>query len=402
MIQLAAAALAFLLPSLTQDQETFVWEQWNGPQGDGVSRESSWSSKGKEEPLWSAEVGLGYSTVVTDGKLVYTMGYDKAEGIDIVWCFDALTGEEVWTHSYEAEIMDRAHEGGTVNTPSIDGDVLHVLNREGKLYCLERKTGEVRWFTMLLPEDNPHGLERPTWGFSGSPLVLEDELILNCGKILSVDKSSGEVRWASRDYGHAYCTPITFEHEGRPVLAILNGEGVAVLSRADGSEIAFQAFTGETLGINAPTPVLVGQDSLFISSGPRDGNALFALEDGELREVWANKEMINSFSGCVLVGEHLYGYHRSLLRCITKEGEECWSVRGTGNGAVSAAGDRILAMTSDGELIVCKADPEEYEVLLRTPVFDDGGRYWTKPVIANGVVYCRSSRGGLVARDHRQ
>ena len=340
--------------------------------------------------------------MVTDGKLVYTMGYDKAKGIDIVWCFDALTGEEVWTHSYEAEIMDRAHEGGTVNTPSIDGDVLHVLNREGKLYCLERQTGEVRWFTMLLPEDNPHGLERPTWGFSGSPLVLEDELILNCGKILSVDKSSGEVRWASRDYGHAYCTPITFEHEGRPVLAILNGDGVAVLSRADGSEIAFQAFTGETLGINAPTPVLVGQSSLFISSGPRDGNALFALEDGELREVWANKEMINSFSGCVLVGEHLYGYHRSLLRCITKEGEECWSVRGTGNGAVSAAGDRILAMTSDGELIVCKADPEEYEVLLRTPVFDDGGRYWTKPVIANGVVYCRSSRGGLVARDHRQ
>ena len=31
----------------------------------------------------------------------------------------------------------------------------------------------------------------------------------------------------------------------------------------------------------------------------------------------------------------------------------------------------------------------------------EGTRFWTKPILVNGIVYCRSSQGTLVARDHR-
>ena len=31
----------------------------------------------------------------------------------------------------------------------------------------------------------------------------------------------------------------------------------------------------------------------------------------------------------------------------------------------------------------------------------DEGVYWTKPVLVDGIIYCRSNEGGLVARDHR-
>ena len=34
-------------------------------------------------------------------------------------------------------------------------------------------------------------------------------------------------------------------------------------------------------------------------------------------------------------------------------------------------------------------------------VIDDGGVFWTKPVLAGGLIYCRSSKGTLVCRDHR-
>jgi len=64
-------------------------------------------------------------------------------------------------------------------------------------------------------------------------------------------------------------------------------------------------------------------------------------------------------------------------------------------------GDRLLVMGGTSELIVAKANPERFEELSRVQLFEEG-RYWTKPILVNGIVYCRSSKGTLVARDHRQ
>lgn len=392
-----------LLPALclpTQDE--FSWPQWDGPNRTGVSAETDWASEGKEEHLWEAELGLGYSTVaVADGR-VFTMGYDKDQGLDVIWAFDAKSGEELWSHAYPSAIWDRAHEGGTVNTPSIDGKVVYTLNREGNLFCFEADSGEIVWHTDLMEEGNDNDLTYPTWGFSASPLVLENELLLNCGRMLSIEKKTGKVLWRSKEYGHAYGTPIAFEFEGAPVLAALNGNGVAVISRKDGSEVFFYEFNGKNRGVNAATPVLVDGEALFVSSGTIPAGALLAMdsEEKELIPVWENREMVNSFSGCVQMDGHLFGFDQNVLKCIDLSGETRWEQRGIGNGAVVGAGDRVLAMTADGELIVFKADADSYGELSRTKLFE-AGRYWTKPVIANGIIYCRSSKGQLVARDHR-
>ena len=399
MIRLTAPLLASLLAPLTTSSDDYTWPQWDGPDRSNVSRETAWSSEGVEQDLWRKEVGLGYSTVVVaDGRL-FTMGYDKDTGLDTIWCFEPVTGEELWTHSYESEIWNRAHEGGTVNTPSIDGDVLYSLNREGNLFCLDVKTGEVIWHTFLKPEENPHELEYPVWGFSASPLVLDDRIYLNCGRILAVDKKTGEVQWASKDYGHAYGTPTAFEFDGKPMIVTLNAQGVGVISREDGSEVYFHEFKGENRGVNAATPIVI-DDAVFVSSGTIPAGALLAFGEGELVPVWQNREMVNSFSGCVRMGDHLYGFDGQILKCVNFEGETVWQERGIGNGAVSGAGDSVLAMSADGELIVLKANPEDFEEQSRAKIFEEG-RYWTKPILVNGIIYCRSSKGGLVARDHR-
>ena len=381
------------------DADGFSWPQWDGPDRSGVSLENDWVSAGREANLWEADLGLGYSTVVVQDGRVFSMGYDREAGLDSVFCFDALTGEPLWSHSYESAIWDRAHEGGTVNTPSIDGDVVFSLNREGNLFCFDAASGEVRWHTYLMGEENEHELEIPTWGFSASPLVLEDQLVLNCGRLVSVDKTTGDVRWTSNDYGHGYGTPVAFERDGMTLVAALNGNGLGVVMAKNGIERDFYEFTGQNRGVNAATPVVM-DGSLFISSGKIPADALLAFGEDGLTPVWENREMVNSFSGCVLVDGHLYGFDRSVLKCLDKGGNATWEERGTGNGAVMGAGDRILAMGDSGELIVFKATPEKYEELSRVQLFEEG-RYWTKPVLVNGIVYCRSSRGKLVARDHR-
>ena len=375
------------------------WPQWDGPDRTNVSKETDWSAVGREEPLWRKDVGLGYSAVVVQGGRLFTMGYDREAKLDSVWCLDALTGEVHWQHSYESEIWNRAHEGGTVNTPSIDGDVLYSLNREGNLFCLDTATGEVVWHTFLKPEANPHELEYPIWGFSASPLVLDDRLYLNCGRLMAVNRETGEVEWASEDYGHAYGTPTAFELDGKPMLVALNGKGVGVVSREDGSQVYFREFAGTNRGVNAATPIVI-DDAVFVSSGTIPAGALLAFGDGELVPVWENREMVNSFSGCFRLGDFLYGFDQNVLKCIGLDGEARWVERGIGRGAVLGAGERLLAMSDAGELLVAEATPDEYRELSRAKVFDEGN-YWTKPILVDGIIYCRSSKGALAARDHR-
>lgn len=401
MNTLASLLLPLLSTTLTPGGDgEFSWPQWDGPELTGISEEEAWVSEGVEEDLWRFEAGLGYSTVsVSDGR-VFTMGHDKQAHQDTVWCLGALSGDVIWSYSFLSDIWDLAHEGGTVNTPSVDGDRVYALNREGNFFCFEAETGALVWHTFLLGEGNKHELAYSKWGFSASPLVVGEELFLNCGKLLSIDKATGEVKWASNQYGDAYGTPIAFEHDGKPVLATLNGNGVGVVSRVDGSEIYAQEFGGTNRGINGATPVLI-DDSLFVSSGTLPAGARFAFGDDGLIPVWQNREMVNSFSGCVRVGELLYGFDKSILKCLDFDGNSVWQERGIGNGAVMAAGDRLLVMGGTGELIVAHATPVGYEELSRTPLFEEG-RYWTKPILVNGIVYCRSSKGSLVARDHRE
>jgi len=400
-LPLLLTGAAFLLPagSTGTDGDEFTWPQWDGPQRNGLSKETAWSSAGKEEHLWQTEVGLGYSTVSVAGGRLYTMGYDVEAGLDMIFCLDALTGEEIWSHTYESEIWNQAHEGGTVNTPSIDGEVVYTLNREGNAYCLDAKTGEVLWHNDLMAEGNTNELESPTWDFSASPLVLEDELLLNCGRILSLDKKTGKIKWSSKDYGHAYGTAAAFDLEGEPAIAVLNGAGVGVASRKDGKELFFRAFGGSNRGVNAATPIVI-EDAVFVSSDTKPGGALLAFGDGELVPVWESREMVNAFSGCVRIGEHLYGFDQSVLKCIDLTGKPMWDARGIGNGAVLGTPDRLVLMGGTGELIVAEASPKEFKELSRVKLFD-AGQFWSKPILVNGIIYCRSSKGMLVARDHR-
>lgn len=388
-----------VLPLVTahhDNEDKGSWPQWRGPDRDGLSKETGWSAEGKQQNLWETNVGLGYSSVsIADGRL-FTMGYDEGEGLDIIWCLDAETGEEIWAYPYPAKIWNQAHRGGTLNTPSIDGDVVYTLNREGSMYCFDAATGEVEW-NHQLKEEYPE-LELPTWGYSASPLVLADELIVNCGMVMSLDKETGEAIWASKDYGHAYSTPAAFERDGQPLLAVLNGNGLAILEREGGQELYFQEWTG-TRGINAASPIVI-DDAVFISSSRKGACALLAMGESEMIPVWENRAMTSQMSGCVLMDDHLYGFDLQVLKCIGIDGEDKWVERGIGNGAISGAPGRLIAMSAEGELIVAEATSEKYTELSRVKLFDEGV-FWTVPVLVDGVIYCRGNEGGLIARDHR-
>ena len=391
---ICTSLLALLLCAPTAHAGSDDWPEWRGPHHDGVSRETGWTPEGRE--LWTREVGLGYSAVTVVGGRVYTLGFDAEAEEDVVWCLDAETGEALWTHRYGARIWDKYHDGGSLTTPSIDGDVVYLSNREGHLFCFDAADGDVRWERDVADE---LGTKPPQWGFSGSPLVLDDALVLNLGRVAAVRKKDGKLLWKTDDYGDAYATPVDFELGKKPAIAVMGGKELVVVDRARGRELA--TYPWETkYDVNASTPVPLEDGRVFISSGYNHGCAVVDVSKAKAEAVWESKVLRTKMAGAVRLGDHLYGFDESALKCIDEDGNEVWRQRGLGDGAMTIAGGRLVVLSSRGELVVANASPAGFEELSRASVLS-GGKYWTTPTVADGRIYCRNNRGQLVARDHR-
>jgi outer membrane protein assembly factor BamB len=393
----------FVLASLASaaPAQDAAWPRWRGPSGDGISLERDWNPAGREEPLWRADVGLGYSNVViADGRL-YTVGHDAEAQEDRIVCLDLASGKERWRFAFPSDTMANYHGGGALGTPTLDRDLLFAVGRRGRVHCLDAASGKLRW-----ERDYSQELEVtvPEYGFAPAPVVVGDVVYLALGPTLAaVARADGELQWRKDDLGASgYATPALFEHLGKTCLAAFAGVGLVVLDAASGEERYRFALEGDQgVTVNATTPIVDG-GRVFVSSGYGAGAALLWLGDEhEPDVVWQNKLMRNKVGTSVLWQGHVYGFDESILKCLRLEdGGEQWRARGLGMGAIGLAGGRLLILSSRGELVVAEAAPDAFHELSRKKVLD-GGVYWTAPVLLDGRIYCRNSLGDLVCRDHR-
>lgn len=414
IVVLTAMALAYVRSSVftrpagsaeraTSDPPAFAgdWPQWRGPNGDGISRETDWSTDwpaAGPPKLWEAAVGIGFSSAsVSDGRL-YTMGYQ--DGRDTVWCLDAKTGQVLWKHSYECAIVDNLHEGGPAATPTVADDAVFTVSKEGHFFCLDRLTGEVRWkqeFQPLL------GVEMPAWGFSCSPLVWGRLVIVEAGRTAAFDRATGELIWQTEKYRPGYGSPAVFQPADEPMIAVLNNDDLLLVGPADGQEVAkFPWVT--SFATNATTPV-IWRDTIFLSTAYGRGCVLVKFSQEKLEALWENKNMKNHMANSVLYAGHFYGFDGNSnlgrvvqLACLDYEtGKEVWAERGFGCGSLLVADGRLIILSDKGELVVAPATAEGLKPIARAEVID--GRCWTVPVLARGVIYCRNAAGRLVALD---
>jgi outer membrane protein assembly factor BamB len=393
------AIAAIVAPLAAQAKSDSSWPHWRGPARDGVSRETAWSSIGANKPRWTIEVGRGYSNVSIAGGRAYTLGFDEKKKQDSLFCIDVATGRELWREQWPAIVIANFHGGGTLTTPSIDGDVVYVSTREGRCFAFGTKDHKRRWARDYKSE---LGLQLAFHGFSQSPLVLDDRLVLVLGgTIVAVDKTTGKVLWRTEDFGEgSYANPTPFQLAGKLRVAVFTGKALVVLDADTGKERYRYPWRAKAGGVNAATPIVFG-DKIFISTAYNLGSALLELgDDATPKCLWRSRSMRNKCSGCVRFEDHIYGFDESMLKCIDMQGREKWRVRGLGMGAVTIAGRRLIVLSARGELIIGTASPEGFRKLSRRKVLDEGV-YWTAPVLLDGYIYCRNSLGRLVCLDHR-
>lgn len=382
----------------TKSKHSTGWPNWMGPNHDGISTESGWSTDWPDGGLpvkWTRELGTGFSSFsVVDG-LAYSMGH--ASDRETVWCLDAETGETVWTHRYRAELNPNLYEGGPGSTPTVHRDMVFTLSVDGRLIGFERKTGVIVWEVDLQKELDV-GMHE--WGFNSSPYIHGEQLLLECGRLVSFDWKTGRKRWQSSRHRAGYGSVRPFEFRGRELLASLDCEGLRISQAEDGGEVAFSAWPSP-FGTNSTTPI-VHRDRIFVSTGYNVGSVLFRLTESGLEQQYASRNMRNHFNNCVLYEGHLYGFDGNSnlgrvvrLTCMDFEsGEVKWTQAGLGCGSLIVANGHLLILSDSGDLVLAQANSSEYIEVSRSRFLT--GRCWTTPALTGGLVYGRNARGRAV------
>ena len=100
--------------------------------------------------------------------------------------------------------------------PTVDGNSVFALAATGKLYALDAHNGTKLWSHNFVEEFDS---KIPTWGFSSSPLIEGDLLIVEAGgkdekAIVAFDKKSGDVIWTNHTDAVGYSSPIPIDFGG--------------------------------------------------------------------------------------------------------------------------------------------------------------------------------------------
>jgi outer membrane protein assembly factor BamB len=387
---LSCALIPLHRPSLSASD----WPQWRGPNHDGVACSPHWFSRWPQDPkpAWSVRVGTGFSSMaVVDGR-VFTMG--NQDDVDTVYCIDAKTGQVIWSHSYPCPLDPLYYEGGPGATPTVHQGQVFTFSKKGLLLALAADDGKLLWARDLQKE---LALDLPEWSFAGSPLVHGERIIVNAGRAgTAVDKATGEIIWSSEPTRSGYATPVPFQFQGEPAVAIFSAKSLIAVEPTTG-RVLWEYPWESPRDINAADPIISG-DRIFIAS--ESGSALLQTQEKGVSPLWQHRTLMrNYFNPSVLIDGFLFGIdgttHRpTALTCLNLEtGEVQWSEPGFGSGALMAADGKLIILDR-GELIVVRALPDRFSPLARAQVL--GGKCWTVPVLADGGIYCRNAAGLLI------
>lgn len=375
------------------------WLHYRGAAQNGSSNETIAFTSTSPKELWRVQLGIGLSSVVTQGNRLFTAGYK--EGKEVLYCFDAATGKTVWKHEWAAILGDNLFEGGPRVTPTVDGKHIYMVGNEGVVLCVDIATGKPVWEKHLVKD---FGGKRPEWGFSGAPTIDGNNLLIDCGGAssnLALNKLTGALVWKSGTDQAGYSPVITAKVGAKRVALFFKAKTVVGCDPATGNQLWSHPFE-TSYDVNAAAPLIVGNEVL-VSAGYNHGSILLDISKNPPEQLWFKKDLKAHFNSPVYLNGNVYGIDgnatpKAPLVCVDwKTGELKWRSKDVQGGSLILAKDKLLVLTETGDLLLAEATPDSYKEIARKNVLT--GRCWVQPTLSSGKVYCRNNLGELVALD---
>src|SRR6187401_912340 len=394
---LIATTLAALLMAGTSAQQPAPaeWFQWRGANRDGISQETGllqqWPKLGP--PLvWRANgLGNGYSSFSTSGGRLYTLG--ARAGVEYVIALDRATGKKVW-ETQNGRRFENDRGDGPRSTPTVEGDRLYVLGGNGDLTCLEHATGKKIWSVNIVQR---FGGVNPYWGYSESPLIVGDRILVNTGGrsagIAAVSTADGSTLWQQHSDGAGYSSPMLMKTGSLSQVIFFTESHTLAVDPRDG-RLLWSYNKANNGTANIATPIVRGT-KVFVSSDYGTGGALLDVRAAgniaTANEVYFTRDMRNHHASSVLVGDHLYGFSSSILTALKFDtGATAWRDRSVGKGSLIFADNRLYLYSEDGVVGLADASPEAYRERGRFTLQQQSGLpTWSHPIIAGGLLVIR-------------
>lgn len=394
--------------------ENASWSQWRGPNRDGHAAPQkllkSWPEEGPKLKWTFKQAGTGYSASSVDNGKLFTMG--SRDGKTFLICIDAKNGKLVWEKSFDVASQDGDYlhgwGGGPRSTPTVVGDVVYVLSDLGTIACLKVADGSSVWSVNLVKD---FGGSIPKWGYSESPLVDGDRVIVTPGNknfMVGLDVKTGKKIWGSEDVdipAH-YVSVIKADFQGQPIYVTASQPGLIGIDAKSGKKLFGNGATGNGTAV-IPTPVVAG-DMIYHVSAYGAGNALVKLsKDGsqiKAEELYHKtaKSMENHHGGVVLLDGTIYGFSKAdggvWMAQDLKSGDVLWSEKVGRNASGSIAlADGLLYCYNDKDGTCLLVEPSrdgfkskgKLTIPEQTSINRQKGAIWAHPIVADGMLVIR-------------
>jgi outer membrane protein assembly factor BamB len=353
-----------------------------------VRIETDWSASPPVE-LWRREIGPGWSSFAVHGNLFYTQ--EQRGDDEVVACYTVATGEPVWRHSDAARFWESNAGAGPRATPALSNGRVYTLGATGILNALDAANGAVMWSRNAASDTKA---KLPGWGFSGSPLVVNDAVIVAVsGALVAYDLATGDPRWFGPDSGQGYSSPHLLTIDGVTQILQLNGKGISSVAPGDGALLWEHRWPGYPI----VQPALTANGDVLISVSAESGMRCLALAHGTggwtIEERWTSNRLKPYYSDFVVHNGHAFGFDGSILACIDlADGKRKWKGGRYGAGQIVLLADQdlLLVLSEQGELALVAAAPDKFTELARFPAIES--KTWNHPVLAGDVLLVRNAQ----------
>ncbi len=381
------------------------WLQWGGPGRDFKSPETglldSWPEDGPPL-LWQKELAGNYASLLVDGDRIYSM-FGDADDREIVRCLRAKDASIVWEHTYKVqpvpEVVLLDFGRGPNVTPAISEDFIIGVGFLGEAWCLRKSDGSVVWSRNLV---NEFGAKTHMFGYSISPLVLGDNVVLATGGdqhgVVALEVSSGKLAWRSEPVDVSYTSPFLIAVDGQQQIVLMASTEVVGLRPTDGAIL--WRFPHANLNKNNCSTPLWGQDQiLFLSSHSDGGGDAIKLNQTNgkttVQHLWHNNKIHFFHTSALRLRDYVYGANGTwpptfLVAIDVKTGKILWQERGFNKANLLYFEDKVILLDEDGVVTLARLSPEELTVLSSFKGLEKTA--WAPPTLANGILYLRDQK----------
>ena len=399
------------------------WPQWRGPNGQGISTDTSLPTEWAPDRniAWKTPLAHGYSSPVIWGDRIFLTAAIEGEVVPGVipesvrikmphpdsvagdrkhtlklLALDARTGKLVWERTaYEGPVFDARHRRSTFAGPSAitDGTMVFAYFGPEGLYAFD-VTGKPRW--SVIEKFHTMGL-----GTGTSPVLHENLVIIQRDQdeqtsvVVVYDKGTGKEVWKTpRPVDISWSTPVLVQVDGRTELVTNASQHVIGYDASTGREL-WRTRGVESNAIHGP---LVGKGLVVVTAG-FPAKRIVAIRPGnqpeDRRIAWEYTKGTGYVLTNILYGDYVYlSTDNGILTCLDAatgkvlyEGGRPPKPTHFMGSAVAYKG--LIAMTSqDGDTYMIKAGPKHEIVRVNTidePVYSSAA-------LANGRVYIRGEK----------